>query len=430
LFKRFSSDTSLYYGWIITFTLAVTETISWGILYYAFSVFITPMEAELGWSRAELTGGFSLGLLVMGLMAFPVGTWVDTHGARLLMTVGSILASLLVVSWSQVNNLTSFYLIWAGIGVCGACILYEPAFAVIAKWFTRRRSRALAVITFAAGLASTIFLPLSDTLLKAFGWRDAVLVLGVFLAVTTIVPHLLILRRYPFDLGLLPDGEADATASHLRLSSFSLSDALRSRLFWMLTLAFGFTSIAASAVRIHFVPLLIDYGIDASTAAFASGSIGLMQVAGRVIFALLEERFSGRVILAGVFAMQTAAMSVLLLGPTLLVVGIFLIVFGTSIGALTLARASVIAEMFGSTHYGRISSVMSVFVSLAGTGAPFAAGLLYDHFESYQPVLGLALIFALIAVTIAVMTKSETQVLSSSQERMSVEIDEAVINVS
>src|SRR5690349_11252732 len=93
-----------YYGWYITVTLALTETISWGIIYYAFSVFLAPMEAELGWSRSELTGGFSLMLLVMGLMAFPVGVWIDRHGARLLMTVGAIGASLLVMGWSLVAS--------------------------------------------------------------------------------------------------------------------------------------------------------------------------------------------------------------------------------------------------------------------------------------------------------------------------------------
>ena len=173
-----------YYGWYITLALAVTETVSWGIIYYAFSVFLTPMEADLGWSRGQLTGGFSLMLLVTAVMAYPVGAWIDQHGSRLLMTVGSVLANLLVVAWSQVTTVTMYYLIWAGLGACGAAVLYEPAFIVIAAWFDQRRSTALAVVTFAAGLASTIFVPLSDALLNAVGWRQSVLILGVALGVT------------------------------------------------------------------------------------------------------------------------------------------------------------------------------------------------------------------------------------------------------
>lgn len=397
----------LYYGWYIAAALAITETISWGIVYYAFTVFITPMETELGWSRSQLTGGFSLALLIAGAMAFPVGTWIDRHGARWLMTIGSILASLLILAWSQVNDLTTFYLVWAGLGVCAAVVLYEPAFAVMAIWFVRRRSTALAVITFAAGLASTIFVPLSDALLHAFGWRQSILILGVFLAVTTIPLHALILRRRPADLGLLPDGELNAIDLQTPVISLSLSDALHSRFFWLLTLAFSLAYLAANAIRVHFIPFLIDSGINASTAALASGSIGLMQVAGRVVFAPLDTRFSGRVMVAGVFALQGAALFVLLLGSSLWAIGVFIVVFGAAYGAQTLARASIIAELFGSSHYGRISSVMAIFLTLAGTAAPVGAGLIYDRFGSYQPVLWLVIVLALIASSIIALSKPE-----------------------
>ncbi len=377
--QLFKQASKLYYGWYIAAALAITETISWGIVYYAFTVFITPMETELGWSRSQLTGGFSLALLIAGAMAFPVGTWIDRHGARWLMTIGSILASLLVIAWSQVNDLTTFYLVWAGLGVCAAAVLYEPAFAVMAIWFVRRRSTALAIITFAAGLASTIFVPLSDALLRSFGWRQSILMLGVFLVVTTIPLHALILRRRPADLGLLPDGEANAIDFQTTVSHFSLSDALHNRFFWRLTLAFSLAYLASNAIRVHFIPFLIDSGIDASSAALASGSIGLMQVAGRVVFAPLDSRFSGRIMVAAVFALQAAGMFVLLTGASLTAVGIFVVVFGAAYGAQTLARASIIAELFGSSHYGRISSVMALFLTLAGTVAPVGAGLIVRH---------------------------------------------------
>lgn len=406
--QRFKPTSKLYYGWYIAAALAITETVSWGIVYYAFTVFITPMETELGWSRAQLTGGFSLALLIAGAMAFPVGTWIDRHGARWLMTVGSILASLLILAWSQVSDLTTFYLVWAGLGVCAAVVLYEPAFAVMAIWFVRRRSTALAIITFAAGLASTIFVPLSDALLRNFGWRHSVVILGILLAVTTIPLHALVLRRRPADLGLFPDGEQNAFESHRLAKNFSLSEALHSRYFWLLTLAFSLAYLASNAIRVHFIPFLVDTGINASTAALASGAIGLMQVAGRVIFAPLDSRFSGRVMVAGVFALQGAAIVVLLTSSSLWAVGVFVIIFGAAYGAQTLARASIIAELFGSSHYGRISSVMAVFLTLAGTAAPVGAGLIYDHFGNYQPVLWIIIALALTAACITVFTKPDT----------------------
>src|SRR5437867_7132441 len=89
-----------FYGLAIVFALSLTETTSYGILYYAFSVFLPSIEKEMGWSRAQTTGAFSLALLLSGLAAIPAGRWLDRHGARVLMTLGSSLAAVLVLAWS------------------------------------------------------------------------------------------------------------------------------------------------------------------------------------------------------------------------------------------------------------------------------------------------------------------------------------------
>src|SRR5690606_6972779 len=125
----------LYYGWVIVSVLSITQLTSWGILYYAFSVISPFMQAELGWSQVEVTGAFSLAMFLNGLMALPVGRWVDARGTRALMSVGSCFAVLLLLAWARVESLVAFYLVWAGIGLIMACVFYEPAFAVIAVWF-------------------------------------------------------------------------------------------------------------------------------------------------------------------------------------------------------------------------------------------------------------------------------------------------------
>jgi predicted MFS family arabinose efflux permease len=305
------------------------------------------------------------------------------------------------MAWSLVTTPPAFYLIWVGLGICGAAVLYEPAFAVIAQWFHQRRGTALAIVTFAAGLASTIFLPLSDALLHSVGWRTAVFILGLFLALVTIPLHAFILRRRPADMGLIPDGTVVESARKvLPVQSTSLKRALQGRKFWLLTLGFCLASVSAAAVRLHFIPLLISVGMDASTAAFAAGTIGIMQVAGRVIFAPLDHRFSSHVIIIGIFALQSVAMAFLLMGQSPLVIGLFILIFGASQGAATLARPSILAELYGTSHYGRISSVMTIFLTLAGTSAPLGASLVYDRFGSYEPVLWSVLVFAIAATTV------------------------------
>ncbi|HEV2009512.1 MAG TPA: MFS transporter, partial [Candidatus Limnocylindria bacterium] len=150
-----------YYGWVLAVVLGFTETVSWGVLYYAFSVLVAPTTQELGWSRAEVSGALSTMLVVSGIAGLAVARWLDEHGPRLLMTAGSIVAVPLVIAWSQARDLFSFYLIWILIGVAFAAVNYGPAFATIIVWFRRHRSRALMVVTLVAGFSSTVFVPLT-----------------------------------------------------------------------------------------------------------------------------------------------------------------------------------------------------------------------------------------------------------------------------
>ncbi|MCY4063620.1 MAG: MFS transporter [Chloroflexi bacterium] len=397
--RRFLGRQRLYYGWIIALVLAISETVSYGVLFYAFPVFIAPMEAEFGWSRGALSGAFSLSLLIAGLVALPVGYWLDKRGARLLMTAGSIGATVMVLLWSRVNTFPEFVAVMALMGFFGAAILYEPAFAVIATWFAQKRGRAMAIVTFIAGFASTIFTPLSHALLEAFGWRGAILILAVILGAITIPLHALFLRRNPADLGLERDGEANSDQAS-ESPIINLRAVLRSRYFLLLTLAFSLSTLSIYAVRIHFIPLLISVKIQPGSAALASGAIGVMQVVGRMIFAPVEVRFSSRTMTIGVFVLLSASLAILLVGSAPWLIVLFVALFGMAIGTHTLARPLMVADTYGAAYYGRISSFMVIFLTLAGTTSPFAAGVMFDLFGSYNPMLLLACGFSMVSIVL------------------------------
>lgn len=157
------------YGWLIVGALGVTETVSYGVLIYAFGVLLVPMERDLGWAPVALTGAYSLALLTSGLAIPAGGRWLDRGSPRLLMTTGSVLAALLVLAWSRVSTLPELYLVFAGLGLTMALVLYEPAFIVVTKWCQRRRNAALTSLTMIAGLASFIFSPLTERLVGADG---------------------------------------------------------------------------------------------------------------------------------------------------------------------------------------------------------------------------------------------------------------------
>jgi MFS family permease len=392
-----------YYGWAIVGTLAVTETVSWGIVYYAFSIFLVPMGAELGWSRAILTGAYSLALLIAGLAAIPVGRWLDRYGPRALMTAGSVAAVLLLIAWSSVRSIPAYYLIWLALGLVMSATLYEPAFAAVATWFERGRGRALLLLTFVAGFASTIFLPLASRLVGVLGWRAALLVLAGILAVMTIPAHALVLRRRPEDLGLLPDGREERDAAALTpgtATGVPLRTALRDPAFWWLSGAIILGTVTVVAVGVHLVPLLRERGYSADTAAAATGALGALSVTGRVFITALIRRLPQALVTAVLLALQALAVLVLLGWDSPAGLALFVVLFGLGFGALTLARAGLIAEWYGRAHYGAIGGAIALCTTGARALAPVGAGALYELAGGYGPVLiGLAVIAALSALT-------------------------------
>jgi MFS family permease len=379
----------LYYGWVLVLALAVTETVSYGILAYAFPVFLAPMEGELGWSRTSITGAFSIALLVSGVAAVPAGRWVDRHGPRALMTAGSVGAALLVLAWARVETLIGFYAIWIGLGVAMAAVLYEPAFAVVASWFVRGRGRALTVLTFVAGFASVVFVPLAAWLVELHGWRTALLWLAAILAVATIPPHALLLRRRPADHGLAADGAVIAEAAAER--SVPAREAVRSATFRWLAVAFGLSALATTAVVVHLIPLLLERGYSPTLAGAAVGAIGLMALPGRLLFTPLGSYWPRSRVTAAIFLVQAAAVAVLLAGDGPLALWTFVALFGAGFGAITPARAALVAELFGPANFGTIGGVLAGVLAGGRAAAPVGASLLHHAGGGYAPVLLLLL---------------------------------------
>lgn len=392
-----------YYGWVIAGTLAITETVSWGILFYSFAVMMPQMEAEFGWTRAETSGAFSLALLISGLAAIFVGRWLDRHGARVLMTVGSVLGVVLMAAWSQIQTLTHLYLVWAGIGLIMAAVLYEPAFAVIARWFDAKRRQALTLLTLCAGFASTIFIPLTQWLIGEVGWRGALMVLAGVLGVITVPLHAILLRRSPSDLGFQVDGAAHQSEvdAFVRAPNVSVKVALRHMTFWSLVAALVFNTFTSAVLVVHLISYLIENGFDATFAAGIAGFIGGMQVPGRVLFSVFGAKVPRTVVTVAVFAMQVIAYIMPIQAHSTLGILLFGVLLGMSSGMATLLRATLIADYFGAAHYGKLNGVVGLFTSSTRGIAPIAAGLLYVRFGGYAPVLWLLVVFSVLATVFA-----------------------------
>jgi MFS family permease len=379
----------IYYGWILVLMLGVTQTITWGIVYYGFAVFLPPMEADLGWSRGEMSGALSAATLISALCAAPVGRWLDARGPRLLMTAGLVVSVAMLLAWSGVQSLVQFYLVWAAIGVAMSAVLYEPAMATIAVWFERQRARAMTSLALIAGFASTIFMPIESWLIELYGWRLALLLLAAFLAATTILPHALLLRRRPEDLGLNVDGDPEPVTratGRARRSGVSVGRALRDGAFRWLAVAFSLNMVVNIAVSVHLVAYLQDRGYDLGLAATATGLIGAMQVVGRLLLAAIGDRLRERSLTAVILGLQPVSLLLLLLLPGAVGVWSFIVVFGASRGIMSLLRPLFVADLYGRERFASISGAMSAFVTASTAVAPLGAGVAYDVMGSYDPL--------------------------------------------
>jgi MFS family permease len=358
-------------GWAMVGALAVTETVSYGVLTFAFPVVLEGMQTDLGGSQPLIMGAFSMAALVAGGAAFLIGRWIDRHGPRGIMTIGSIAASLLVAAWSRVDSPLGLYLVWLGIGPCMAALSYEPAFAAVVRWGPARRARAFAIITGAGSTASTIFVPLTAALTARYGWRGAVACLAAILALTTIAPHGLLVRGPRLRAAQGAGGPracrrppAPAAASPLR------SPSLR----WLAAAVF-LSSAANVALALHLVPLLLGQGLTLTRASAALAILGAAKLLGRLTLSLLAARFTTAGAMGGLFLVQTVGLLALLLPPDGPALWWAVVLFGMGDGASTPARASLIGELHGDRGYGTIGGALGAILAGARVVAPVGASL-------------------------------------------------------
>ncbi|HEY3189248.1 MAG TPA: MFS transporter, partial [Solirubrobacteraceae bacterium] len=252
----------------------------------------------------------------------------------------------------------------------------------VVSWFaTRGRDRALLTLTLAAGLASTIFMPIEAWLLPRFGWRTTITLLAVVLGVITIPLHALVLRRPPDE----PEPAPGAVA-RTGPRSLTLGAATRTPVFWVLAVAFVVGNFATVSVTVHLIPYLADHGYAPALAAAMIGWMGAMQLPGRLFFVPVAAWLGPRWVTAGVFAAQALAIAQLPLVRALPTLAPFVMMLGAANGMSTLARASSVAEIFGPRHYGTISGAMALGANGARAVGPVGASLLVVALGSYERV--------------------------------------------
>lgn len=369
--------------WPLAWRLAIGQIFFWGILYYAFTVAVGPIHASTGWSRPFLNLGLSLGLLTWGACAYPAGYWIQRRGARELMTGASLLGGAALALMGIATSPALYLLAWIMLGGAMACTLYDPAFATITATFGENYRRGITLITLVGGLASTVFIPLAQLAVSHGGWRTALVLLGLTVALICAPLHWWGMPRSvrPALSGI------GGTSSRLEAWWTTFRADVSDPRFVGLALWFAAHSAAFTGLIFQLVPVLQALGVSNDTIVTAIAVMGPMQVVGRFFLSTRGVHFSA--LRVGLFAMAALIASVLillLLPATLLSLCVFAGVLGLGNGMLTIVRGTAVAELFGPARYAEINGALTAPGVLAKAAAPLAFAGLWTHSGSARSV--------------------------------------------
>lgn len=374
--------------------IGVGQLVNWGILYFAFSVLLVPLELDFDQPRWLVAGAFSVSLLVSAFAAPAVGRLADRGQGPAAMQAGGLLAAALLIGWAIWPALWTTYLAWAALGLCMSAILYEPVFAIVGRAFAdpAGRMRAIATVTVMGGLASSVFLPGTAALNDRLGWRAAVIVLGGLIAVTTLIVGQIAFRDLEWSTQTIRDAilsEADdgSTAPLPQINTF--------------VLVFAVSAIVNSAVASNLVAALIDGGFAPTLAASIAGLFGVMQLPGRLLMTKPSFAPDPLRLVWFSFGLQIAGLIALMLhGSIALVVGVIL--FAAGAGLTTLARPYWVLHSYGADRAGHANGVIARAQQLSRAAGPVAAAAAAGHtgYPVVFAVLG-ALLTGVIVTTAA-----------------------------
>jgi len=399
-----------FYGWLLVAIGFITMALGVNART-AFSLLFPAILDEFGWDRGVAAGAFSFGFLVSAVVTPFVGRLMDLRGLRvvvelgvLTMSAGLILASIVREPWQL--YLTLGALVGGGVN----CLAYTGQSLYLTNWFVRRRGLALSIAFSGVGVGSIAILPWFAWLIGSAGWRTACVAFGILLIVL-LGPVNLLLRGWPEDMGLRPDGLISNDVSSDQVENvvdrawaavnWTLGRALRTQRFWWLAVGYFGALFSWYAVQVHQTKYLIEVGFGPGEAAWALGLVSLVAVPGQVVLGHLSDRI-GREWVWMIGNLGFVICYLCLVGlrsaPTLLLLNLMVVAQGTFGYSLTSVMGPIPAEIFEGPHFGSIFGTLMVAAILGGAAGPWIAGIVYDATGTYSAAWWMAIGFSLLSI--------------------------------
>lgn len=358
----------------------------------SFTVFLLPISQGFGWDRAEVVSVYSLAALCSGLASPLAGRLFDWLGPRAVYIVGLSLFglgfSLAAFAW----QLWQFQLclgIAAGFGL--SCLSTVPHSVLLGRWYGPRLPTAMAVVYSAMGAGVLLMLPLSQLLIDNLGWRRAYHTLGAALLALIIPLMLMPWRRWAKGAS----GFVTAAASNLPAEGWTLASAMRHHVFWSLFSTYYFTAFGVYAIAVQVVAYLVEVGFPPLQAASAWGFSGVVLVIGMLTISWLDAIIGRRRAILLSYAMTSIGLVILWLlqrFPTLWLLAGFLLFFGSTIGSRGPLIAAVAMQIYRGKRTGIIFGSISIGSGLGAAVGSWSGGLIHDLTQSYDLVIGMALV--------------------------------------
>ena len=400
----------LFYGWWIAISAAILRFFSGGSFYYGFSVFFNPIRETFGWNAATTSAAFALRSIETGAFSPIVGVLADRVAPRKLLIVGWAIIGLGFLLMSRINSLWTFYgtfiLIAVGMSLGTGLVMNTT----VANWFTKKRSRALA-ITFIGPGACGLLAPLMALSVGEIGWRQTLVIMGVGLWIIGI-PLSLLFRDKPANYGYLPDGDpvspttsGPQTAVKPGVTGFSARTAIRTRAFWMISLTQLFQQMGTGATSVHIVPYLESVGVSTPVAAFAVTGMTTASLVGRLLFGFWGDYANKRYLIAFSVVLQAVGLFFfsLITQNTVWLLWLFLLTYGPGFGGPIPLWPALQADYFGTKSFGTIAGLLTLTTVVGGLIGPVIAGRIFDVTGSYKLAWQMATLVTLPAIPLILL---------------------------
>ena len=398
----------LYYGWWIVAVFFLAEFVTAGAGTFTFSLYLRPMSDELSWSVTEVVAALSVRTVLSSLVVQPiVGRLIDRYGPRLIVASGAVVAGGALISLGSLHHLWHWYLAYGiagpfGFGVMGALI----GQTVVAKWFVRKRGKATAIVSFGIGFGGFVMSPVTGTIIHTMGWRTSWVVFGLMMWLLVLPASLLVLRRTPEDIGLLPDGdvllagELDSRgATATSEVSWTVSEAVRTRTLWFMVLSFALNGMALSPILTHQAVYLGDLNFSPVVITGTVTMFAFMSGTAQLFWGWLADRFPIRPLIVVSFLISAVGVITLLAltrYPTMPMLILYLGVYGSTRAVAALTGLAY-ANYWGRGFLGSIRGTVAPFNVFHQMGGPLLAAFIYDTTGQYLLAFLLSLVLFLMA---------------------------------